>query len=315
MNVLVTGGCGFIGRWVVRKLISDGHLVYVIDNLSNSDKSNLIDITPIDNFKGLFVADIKDANEIREIFKNNFDMCFHLAANINVQNSIDTPQNTFENDVIGTFNILEECRKNKVKLVFISTCMVYERCFNEEGIIETHPLKPASPYAASKISGENLILSYYYSYKLPVLIIRPFNTYGPYQKANGEGGVVAIFILKKLLGDHLTIYGNGTQTRDLLYVEDCANFIVESGYSKKGEGQIFNVGTGKDITINQLAEKIACDRRLIKHIPHIHPQSEIQKLMCNYDKAKRIFDWKPEIDMSEGIRRTEEWLMAEIKTR
>ena len=106
----------------------------------------------------------------------------------------------------GTFNVLEQCRKHNTKIVFMSTCMVYDRATDENGITEEHPVKPASPYAGSKIPGENMVLSYWYAYKLPAVVIRPFNTYRPMQKSSGEGGVVAIFIKRNLEGLSLNIY-------------------------------------------------------------------------------------------------------------
>ena len=153
------------------------------------------------------------------LFAGGFDLVYHLAASINVQDSIDDPGTTFANDVVGTFNLLEECRRHQSKMVFMSTCMVYERSLDERGIDEHHPVKPASPYAASKLAGEALTLSYYYAYCLPTLVFLPFNTYGPFQKASGEGGV-AIFITGPC-GQENLIFMDGTQTRDLLYVRLC----------------------------------------------------------------------------------------------
>jgi nucleoside-diphosphate-sugar epimerase len=308
MNVLVTGGAGFIGRWVVKKLVDDGHDIWIIDNLSNGREENIKEFLHIDNIKGFIKGDIKDKKILDELFQNKFDICYHLGASINVQDSLDDPQTTFENDTIGTFNVLEECRKYKTKIVFMSTCMVYDKANDENGITEIHPIKPASPYAGSKIAAENMVLSYWYGYKLPVVVIRPFNTYGPFQKTGGEGGVVAIFIKKKLNNEILNIYGAGTQTRDLLYVEDCARFVVESGYNNEVNGHIINAGLGVDISINDLAVLINEDEENIKHVPHIHPQSEIQKLLCDYSKAKDLLQWEPKVSLQEGITKTREWI-------
>ncbi|MFG6118360.1 MULTISPECIES: dTDP-glucose 4,6-dehydratase [Thalassobacillus] len=308
MNILVTGGAGFIGRWVVARLLEDGHFVWVLDDLSNGREENLKTLKDNPNFKQFIHGDIKDSKLITELFANKFDICYHLAASINVQDSIDDPHTTFLNDVVGTFNILEKCREQKTKLVFMSTCMVYDRAHNEGGIRETAQIKPASPYAGSKIAAENIVLSYYHAYDLPVTVLRPFNTYGPYQKTGGEGGVVAIFLKNTLEGLPLSIYGDGSQTRDLLYVEDCARFVVEAGYSEKADGEILNAGIGKDISINKLAELIVKDRKLIKHVPHIHPQSEIPKLVCDFSKAKKLLGWEPKYSLAEGLTQTEKWI-------
>lgn len=263
-------------------------------------------------FMGILNGDIKDSRSIKEIFDNGMDVCYHLGASINVQDSIDDPQSTFDNDVIGTFNVLEECRENRVKIVFASTCMVYDRAVRAGGLTESDPVKPASPYAGAKLSGEHLVLSYYYAYGLPAVVLRPFNTYGPYQKSGGEGGVVSIFIRAKLSGEKLRIYGDGTQTRDLLYVDDCARFIAMAGYSSAADGHILNAGSGRDIAINDLAELIAGDRTRILHVDHIHPQSEIRKLVCDFGKARSLLGWEPTVKLEDGVRQTEAWIRAKL---
>ena len=329
MNILVTGGAGFIGRWVVKSLLQNGHKVIAFDNLSNGSRKNIEEFKENNNFN-FIEGDIKDNALLKDIFKENkFDIIYHLAASINVQDSIDDPETTFFNDTVGTFNILERARiqmfganakmqgdkwiydeneeRHPCKVVFMSTCMVYDRA-GEEGIDEIHPTKPVSPYGGSKIAAENLVLSYYYTYKLPTVVIRPFNTYGPFQKTNGEGGVIAIFINKSLSSEVLNIYGTGEQTRDLLYVKDCARFVIMAGLNDKVDGHIVNAGTGRDVTINELAKIISRNRSAINHVEHIHPQSEIMKLKCNYNKAKEMMEWEPQYTLEEGINETEEWI-------
>ncbi|MCZ8514892.1 SDR family NAD(P)-dependent oxidoreductase [Paenibacillus filicis] len=308
MKVLVTGGAGFIGRWVVKRLLDDGHQVWILDDLSNGEETNIAEFKSHQGFRQFVHGDIKNEDTLNQLFDNGFDICYHLGASINVQDSIDDPRTTFNNDTLGTFFVLEQCRKHQVKIVFMSTCMVYDRCLDETGISETHPIKPASPYAGAKIAAENMVLSYYYAYDLPAVVVRPFNTYGPYQKFGGEGGVVAIFIKKKLTGETLNIYGEGTQTRDLLYVDDCARFVVEAGYSDKVDGHIVNAGLGRDISINELAKLVVGDESRIKHVEHIHPQSEIQKLLCNSSKAKQLLGWEPKTSLEDGLQQTEEWI-------
>ncbi len=227
MRVLVTGAAGFIGRWVVGELLARGHTVLPIDNLAEGDEANLDAFVGQPGFMPFEKGDVRDAAACRR-WTGQVDAVAHLAASISVQDSIDDPATTFENDVVGTFNLLEGARASGARLLFMSTCMVYDRASTPEGIAETHPTKPASPYAASKLSGEALTLSYFHAYGLPTIVIRPFNTYGPFQRSVGEGGVVAIFTRRSLLGEELRIYGDGTQTRDLLYVEDCARFVCDA---------------------------------------------------------------------------------------
>lgn len=190
----------------------------------------------------------------------------------------------------------------------MSTCMVYDKASMGGAISETHPTKAASPYAGAKLAGENITQSYYHTYGLPTVILRPFNTYGPCQKSTGEGGVISIFIQKELDSDALNIYGDGTQTRDLMYVEDCAEFVVEAAYSDKVNGKILNAGLGKDITINDLAGIICKDKKRIRNIKHIHPQSEILKLLCDYSRTRKLMGWEPKTSLKEGINKTREWM-------
>jgi len=307
MKLLVTGGAGFIGRWVVKKLLDEKHNVWIVDDLSNGREENIQEFKDNPNFKEFVKGDIRNKDLISDLFKNKFDICIHAAAQINVQESLDNPRKDFEINVIGTYNILNEALKYKTKVVLLGTCMVYDLS-RGGAITEEHKIKPASPYAGSKVAAEALAKSYYYGLGLPVVIVRPFNTYGPFQKANMEGGVVSIFVKRNLEGEPLNIFGDGTQTRDLLYVEDCADFIVKAAFSEKAVGEVINAGCGKDISINDLAMLIAKDKNKIKHVPHHHPQSEIPKLLCDYSKARKLLGWEPKVSLEEGIKRLENWM-------
>ena len=309
MVVLVTGGTGFIGRWVVKTLLEKKNEVVIFDNLSNSKKENITDLENNPHLKELIFKDIRNSKLIDDLFTNfKFSSCIHLAAQINVQESLDFPERSFENNVIGTYNILEAARKINTKIILVGTCLVYNLADSNKVISESHPIKPTSPYAGSKLAAEELALSYYYSFNLPIIILRPFNTYGPFQKTNMEGGVVSIFVKCKLSNEKLLIYGDGTQTRDLLYVEDCAEFITKALECKKCIGEIINAGSGKDISINNLALKIINDENRIVHLKHHHPQSEIMKLICDNSKARELLGWEPKTSLEEGILKLEKWI-------
>lgn len=306
MKVLVTGGAGFIGRWIVKNLL-ENHEVLVFDNLSNGSTKNLEEFKKNPNF-AFTKGDVRDQQDLTCAFKD-IELCIHLAAQINVQESLDHPDTSFANNIIGTYNVLERCRKSDAKLVLVGTCMVYDTALKRP-INEEHPTKPASPYAGSKLAAENLALSYYNGYGLPIVILRPFNTYGPCQKSSSEGGVVSIFIQRYLAGRDLQIYGDGEQTRDLLYVEDCAEFIVNASFSEKAIGEIINAGTGLDIAVNNLALLICKDKSKIKNVPHIHPQSEIRQLVCDFSKATKLLGWRPKTSLEQGIEKTTRWMQV-----
>ena len=305
MNILVTGGAGFIGRWVVKKLLDDGHEVCVLDDFSNGRMENMEEIKKDPNFE-FVLGDIRDKEVLMSVF-NDIDICIHAAAAINVQESIENPQRYYDVNVNGTFNILEAARNRNVKVVLIGTCMVYDLTASKD-ISEEHPLNPKSPYAGSKLAAETLALSYFHAYRLPVVITRPFNTYGPYQKSDMEGGVVSIFIRALMQEKTLNVFGDGTQTRDLLYVEDCAEFIVKASFNEKAVGEVINAGYGQDIAIKDLALLICNDPERFVHVKHHHPQSEIPKLLCDYTKAKELLGWKPKTSLEEGIEKTKAWI-------
>jgi nucleoside-diphosphate-sugar epimerase len=311
MRILVTGAAGFIGRWVVGELLARGHTVLPIDSLVAGDVGNLDEFAGQPGLLPFEEGDVRDAASCRR-WTANVDAVAHLAASISVQDSIDDPATTFDNDVVGTFNVLEGARASGARVLFMSTCMVYDRASSPEGISESHPTKPASPYAAAKISGEALTLSYWHAYGLPTTVVRPFNTYGPYQRSVGEGGVVAIFTRLSLGGETLRIYGDGTQTRDLLYATDCARFVADALLSDSATGRILNAGTGRDVSVNELAAAIEPDPGRIVHVEHIHPQSEIAVLRADAREALRVLRWRPEVPLDEGLRRVRSWMAGRI---
>ena len=336
MKCLVTGGAGFIGRWVVAKLLDDGHRVLAFDDLSNGRRENVRDFEGKAGWLGLVQGDLKDARVLESVFaQEDWDVVLHLGASIHVQKSIDDPEPTFRNDAEGTFRVLEACRKlyfsrngldvgsrhfdfdrdvprlkvRTPRVAVMSTCMVYDAA-DGRPMSELHPYRPASPYAAAKIGADNLALSYFHAYRMPVTVVRPFNTYGPFQKSNSEGGVVSIFLKRDIGGEPLLVKGSGDQTRDLLYVEDCADFVVRATLSEAAEGHIINAGTGADVSVNKLAELCKSGGNTVKHVAHDHPQAEIMRLCCDSAKAKRLLQWEPAVSLTEGLSRTRKWLEA-----
>ncbi|MBU2540205.1 GDP-mannose 4,6-dehydratase [Patescibacteria group bacterium] len=308
-KILITGGAGFMGRWTAKNLLDKGHKVWILDNLSNGFEKNVEEFK--DKLEELVIGDIKDRKLVSNLFKNNFDICIHFAAAIDVQESIDNPEKCFNDNCLGTFNILEECRRHNVKMVFASSALVYKKIEPGQKIAEGHSLNPSCPYTASKINGEDIIMSYFKTYNLPVVILRPFSIYGPYQRSDSEGGVMSIFINKKLKGEPLEVFGDGKQGRDFFYIEDCAEFIVKACFNDKAIGEIFNAGSGIELKIKDLAEKIADNKVEVKFIKHHHPHAEIMNMCADSSKAENILGWKPIINLEQGINKTTQWLKSQ----
>lgn len=308
-KILITGGAGFMGRWVAKNLLSKGHKIWILDNLSNGFEKNIDEFK--DKLQGFVIGDIKSKEVLAKLFENNFDICIHFAAAIDVQDSIDNPEKVFNDNCMGTFNVLEECRKHKTKMVFASSALVYKTAKPGQKITEEHPLFASCPYVASKISGENIVMSYFKTYDLPVVILRPFSIYGPFQRSDSEGGVMSIFINKKLKGKPLEIFGDGKQGRDFFYIEDCAEFIARACFSNKAAGHIFNAGSGIEVKIKDLAETIAGNKADIKFIKHHHPHAEIMNMCADSSKAKNILKWKATTSLKQGINKTTQWLKSQ----
>lgn len=308
--VVVTGAAGFIGRWVVKELLSRGYIVKGIDDFSNGFPRNIEAFQDEDDFT-FIEGDVRDSEAIDMLIDEDTIACIHLAAKIDVHESLEDPQSHFEANVVGTQTVLEQCRMTDTRLGLVGTCMVYDVANSEGGIDEDHPVNPVSPYAGSKLAGEYLAESYYHGYDLPVTILRPFNTYGPFQKTSMAGGVVSIFTNRDIEGKPLKIFGDGTQSRDLMYATDCACFIVDATFSEAAMGEVLNAGTGEDISINDLAGLIASEDTEVTHVEHHHPQSEIQTLRCDPTKANGLLGWEAEVSLEDGVSQLRSWLQQQ----
>lgn len=305
-NVLVTGGAGFMGRWVSKNLVDKGYKVWIFDNLSNCTENNIQEFR--DKLGGFVIGDIKEREPLSRLFENNFEMCIHLAATVNVQESIDNPEKCFNNNITGTFRVLEECRKYNTKIIFVSSALIYQTAKDGQRTTEDHSLNPSCPYTVSKIFGENLVISYHKTYKLPTVILRPFSIYGPWQRSDSEGGVMSIFIDRKLRGSPIEVFGNGNQGRDFFYIEDCAEFIVRAAFSDQAVGKTLNAGSGQETKIKDLAKLIANGNVDIRFVNHHHSHAEIMNMCADSRKAEKILGWKARVSLEEGINRTTEWL-------
>jgi len=297
MRALVTGGAGFIGSNLVDLLIENGHQVSIIDNLSSGKLQN---INPKAKF---YQADICDP-KISEIFiKIKPEIVFHLAAQIDVRKSIADPIYNAKINTLGLLNILENCRQSQVKKVIFSSSggVIYNTKYIPAN--EDDPKDPLSPYGITKYDGELYLNFYHKIYNLNYTALRYSNVYGPRQDPLGEAGVVAIFTNLMLEGKQPTIFGDGKQTRDYVYVGDVARANLLA--MEKGNNDSFNIGTGHETDVNELFAKLksTCGFHGKAKYAQARP-GELLRNAVNPDKAAEILDWKPEKTLAEGLKIT-----------
>ncbi len=301
MKIAVTGGAGFIGSKITDEYIKNGHEVVIIDNLSTGKRENL---NPKAKFYELNINDDK----IPDIFaEEKFDILSHHAAQMNVRVSVDDPRYDAVNNILGGLSLFEACRKTGVKkVIFASSGGVIYGDQDYFPADEEHPTRPCSPYGISKLSTEKYLYYYKKVYGLDYVIFRYTNVYGPRQNPHGEAGVVAIFINKMLNGEQPVINGDGTFTRDYLFVSDVvrANLIA---LQPEVRG-IFNLSTGIEKDVNfifsTLKDLTGSDCSQV-HGPA--KDGEQARSVCTYEKFYKFHGWKPEIDFEKGLSMTVEY--------
>ncbi|MBI4298469.1 MAG: SDR family NAD(P)-dependent oxidoreductase [Chloroflexi bacterium] len=306
-RVLVTGGCGFIGSHLVEALLEKGYQVEVLAR-PNCDLSNL-DYIP--KKVKLVKADVESMEGLDRAVDDDLGGIFHLAALINVDQSISDPKIFLDVNVSGTFNVLEIARRKGVpKLVYMSTCEVYGNIPAGKAD-EGHPLNPRSPYAASKFAAERYALAYAYTYERPkIYIVRGFNQFGPRQSWGKYGAVIPKFMTALLAGEPIRIFGSGNQTRDYVYVRDTARGIVDIFDKDLPNGEIINLATGVEQSIKDIAEKICSlsqkdPAQWIKFDPG--RPGELVRSCGDYSKAKGLIGWEPRTTFDEGLKETFQW--------
>jgi len=310
-SILVTGGAGFIGSHLVDRLIDEKpeNLVVVDKFYLGEDKIRNLSSAK-SRFPSLKVYR-EDAAKMRLMKKNlkneSIEVVFNLAA-ICLPASLIKPKWTYDTNVAIVSNLCELLRKDYFKtLIHFSSSEAYGDA-EQVPMDESHPLKPTTPYGASKIASDHLILSYYKTFDIDVSIVRPFNTYGPRQNEGTYAGVIPLTIRRILRGESPVIYGDGLQTRDYTYVTDVADAAVKVYQAKSTRGKVLNIASAKEISIKDLISKIAklmnCKKPIIydKQRP-----GDVRRFIGSNSLAKKIINYKPKVDFEEGLRRTINW--------
>ena len=297
-KAIVTGGCGFIGSHLADFLLEKGHYVKVIDNLSCGNLDNIKQHQSNHNmeFHKLDISDYNNNSKLDKIFQN-VDWVFHLAALADIVPSINNPIKYHKANVDGTINVLEASRKNDVKR-FIYTAS--SSCY---GIPDEYPTKeiaeirPQYPYALTKRLGEELVLHWAQTYKLPAVSLRFFNVYGPRSRTSGTyGAVFGVFMAQKLAGKPFTIVGDGYQTRDFSFVSDVCNAMLMSAEHGRS-GEVYNVGSGKTVSVNRIAELLGGDKVFIPKRP-----SEPDCTFAEISKIIKDTGWGSKVSIEEGVK-------------
>lgn len=313
-KVLVTGGGGFIGSRLVELLMRSGAQVRAFVRYNSRGDAGLLRTLSPYVLGGIEIipGDLRDEDAVRQAVKDR-ELVFHLGALISIPYSYLHPAEVAETNIMGTMNVLLACRDLGVqRLVHTSTSEVYGTA-RTAPISEDHPLQGQSPYSASKIGADKLAESFYCAYDLPVITVRPFNTYGPAQSARA---VIPTIITQALTRDTIHL-GNLDSTRDFTYVDDTVAGFIRAAESDAGLGEVFNLGTGEEIRIGDLANKvIAMVGREVKidlEADRLRPEkSEVMRLISDNHRAREVLGWKPQISLDEGLKRTIHWIEENI---
>lgn len=308
MKILVTGGAGFIGSHIVDACVSVGHEVAVLDDLSAGQRRW---IHPSARF---YEMDIRDSRLSHVFEQEHPEIVCHQAAKVNVRESMEKPLFYADVNVLGSLNLLECCRKYGVrKLVYASTGGAAYGEPVQLPVAEDHPINPVDPYGASKHHVEHYLYLYRVNFGINYTVLRYSNVYGPRQDPRGEAGVVAIFASQMLRGQQATINGNGDQQRDFVHVSD----VVRANLSafERGDGGIYNIGTGVPTSVNQVFDLLAAltgchDKRV--HGPA--KAGEVSKIFLDTARAAKELGWHPAVGLAEGIRSTVGELAQELST-
>lgn len=313
-KVLITGSAGFIGSHLTERLLELGADVSGFVRYNSRDDLGFIKSLKGSEKINIIKGDIRELSTVKEAVKGQ-NIVLHLAASISVPYSIAQPSEVIETNIIGTLNVLTACKDENVeKVVVTSSSEVYGSAVYVP-IDEKHPLQAQSPYAASKIGGDKITESFYKCYNLPIAIIRPFNTYGPRQSTRA---VIPTVITQALTQNKILIGATDT-FRDFTFVSDTVNGFIKIAESPKSIGEVINIGTGLDVSINDMIKKvvkiIGKDVKVVVDKKRLRPnKSEVTRLLANNEKAKNLLGWRPEISLDKGLKMTVDWMSNNINS-
>ncbi len=311
--MLVTGCAGFIGSHLVERLLEEGHHVIGIDNMRTGNQSNMVSFSSSPEFR-FIEADVCDPS-LKSKLSSDIDLVFHLAAISSVTASIEDPILVNRNNVTGIVNVLDIARTLDIsRVVFSSSAAVYGNP-EKMPIAEETPVNPLSPYAASKIAGEEYMKAFRETYGIETTILRYFNVYGPRQAYSEYSGVISIFINHAIRGESITVEGDGEQTRSFVYVTDVARGTVLAGKTPQANGEIINVSGLDLIRILDVATKInqAASSEGSKII-HVDPRvGDVRHSIGSTDKAQTILGFTPEMPFETGLEHTISWYRSHMQ--
>jgi dTDP-glucose 4,6-dehydratase len=309
-KVLVTGAGGFIGSHLVETLVNAGAQVRAFVRYNSRGDAGMLRLLQPEVLGAVEIipGDLRDEEAVREAVKD-CSIVFHLGALISIPYSYHHPAEVAATNMMGTLNMLLACRDLGVeRLVHTSTSEVYGTA-RTAPISESHPLQGQSPYSASKIGADKLAESFYCAYDLPVITVRPFNTFGPGQSGRA---VIPTIITQALTQDTIRL-GNQETTRDFTYIDDTVSGFMRAAESSAGMGEVFNLGTGEEIRIGSLANlvisMIGRDVKIETDAERLRPQkSEVMRLISDNSRARAVLGWTPVIPFETGLARTIEWI-------
>jgi len=317
-HVLVTGADGFIGSHLTEQLVASGAVVRALVYYNSWNSDGFLSELPASIRANVetIVGDVRDVERVCEAV-SGCDYVFHLSSLISIPYSYHAPRSYVQTNIIGALNVLEACRKadRLLRLIHTSTSEVYGSA-QFIPITEEHPLVGQSPYAASKIAADKLAESYHLSFGLPVVIARPFNTFGPRQTARA---VIPTIAGQLLSGVNKLKLGIITPTRDFNYVTDTVAALIALARCEDADGKVVNIGTGLEWSIENVARKLMeiCGRKvpIICAEDRLRPKnSEVNRLLCDSSRLRELTDWRPAVEFQRGLEMTVEWMKTDSAT-